>query len=320
MGRTVKAARLYAHGRPLGIESVELPDPGDGEVLVDLEFAGVNPVDRYTAEGHVAPDGPLPRTLGGEAAGSADGRPVMVAGGGLGATRDGVWAHAAVVPRAAVVDLPDGVQTRDAAAMGVAGLTAWKTVSELGRVSSEDRVLVLGASGGVGCMIVSLAHATGATVWGQTGSDDKADCIREQGAERAIVAGPDELADAVSELEPTVVFDPLGDGFVAPALDALAVRGRLVSFGTSADPEVRFNMQTLYRKMLSVLGYGGMQLDQDERRAGLEKALEALRAGELKVAVDEVLPLDKVNEAFQRIAERQVRGKLLLAVGQPGPA
>src|SRR5436305_3076701 len=201
------AARLHEHGQPLQIESVELPEPGDGEVLVELEFAGVNPVDRYTAEGRMAPDGPLPRTLGGEAAGRVDGRPVMVAGGGLGAARDGVWAQAAVVPQGAMVDLPDGVAARDAAAMGIAGLTAWKTVCELGRVGSEDRVLVLGASGGVGSMIVSLAHATGATVWGQTGSSEKADGIKDQGADRAVVAGPDELAEAVGELEPTVVFD-----------------------------------------------------------------------------------------------------------------
>ena len=312
----IRAARLHEHSRPLEIESVELPDPGDGEVRVELEFAGVNPVDRYTAEGRMAPDGPLPRTLGGEASGQVDGRPVMVAGGGLGSARDGVWAQAAVVPQDAVVDLPDGVATRDAAAMGIAGLTAWKTVCELGRVDAEDRVLVLGASGGVGSMIVSLAHATGATVWGQTGSSDKADGITDQGADRAIVAGPDELGDALADLEPTVVFDPLGDGFVASALEALSVRGRLVSFGTSASPEVQLNMQTVYRKMLSVLGYGGLQLDQNERRAGLEKALEALRAGDLRVVVDEVLALDQVNDAFRRIAERQVRGKLLLGLSE----
>src|SRR5437899_1422389 len=81
-----------------------------------------------------------------------------------------------------------------------------------------------------------------------------------QGADQAIVAGPDELAEAIGALDPTVVFDPLGDGFVAPALEALSARGKLVSFGTSASPEVQLNMQTLYRKMVSVLGYGGMQL------------------------------------------------------------
>ena len=311
---TIRAARLHKHGEPLLVEETRLPEPSDDELLVALEYAGVNPVDTYVAAGQVAPDGPLPRTLGGEAAGSVGGRPVVVAGEGLGAVRDGVWAEAAVVPAGAVIELPEGVSTRDAAAMGVAGLTAWKVVHEVGEVRPEDRVLVLGASGGVGSMIVSLARAAGATVWGQTGSDEKRAAIEQQGAQRVLVAGPEELAKAVAELEPTVVFDPLGGGFVAPAIEALALRGRLVAFGVSAGAEVELNMRTLYRKRLSVLGYAGLQLGTDERRQGLERALAALREGDLRVQVDEVLELEQVNEAFERLASRAVQGKLLLAL------
>ena len=314
--RTISAARLREHGRPLVIESVALPEPGPDEVLVELEFAGVNPVDRYIAEGRVPTGGSLPRTLGGEAAGTAQGQPVLVAGGGLGAVRDGLWAQAAVVPKQAVLPLPDGVAPRDAAAMGIAGLTALKVVRELGQVAADDRVLVLGASGGVGSMIVSLAAAAGATVWGQTGSRGKVGSIEAQGAQQVVVAGPEELVEALSDLAPTVIFDPLGDGFVAASIEALAVRGRLVSFGTSAGAEVRLNMQTLYRKMISVLGYGGLQLEPGERRAGLQAALGALKDGSLRVLVDEVLALEQVNEAFQRLVDRQVQGKLLLALSR----
>lgn len=308
----LRAARLHRHGDPLVVESIELGEPGDGEVRVELQFGGVNPIDRYTAEGRVSPDGPLPRTLGGEAAGTANGQPVLVAGGGLGATRDGVWAQAANVPRASVVEIPDGVDVRTAAAMGVAGLTAHNVVRRLARVQPEDRVLVLGASGGVGSMIVSLVASIGATVWGQTGSKDKAGQIAGSGASRVLVADPEQLAEPLSELAPTVVFDPLGDGFVAPAIEALTPRGRLVSFGTSADAEVRFNMQSVYRKSLSVLGYGGMQLSVEERRSGLNDALRECKSGELRVQVDAVLALDDVNEAFSRLSERRVQGKLLL--------
>jgi NADPH:quinone reductase len=312
---TVSAARLHQHGKPLVVEPVALPDPGPDEVRVELQFGGVNPIDRYIAEGSAAPDGPLPRTLGGEATGTADGRPVLVAGEALGAARDGVWARAAVVPARAVVELPDGVEAREAAAMGIAGLTALKVVRELGTVGAEDRVLVLGASGGVGSMIVSLAHAAGATVWGQTGSADKIPSIEKHGADRVIVAGADTLAEELSGFEPTVVLDPLGDGFLAPVLDALVPRGRIVSYGVSAGAEVTFNLQVLYRKMISLLGYGGMQLTPEERRPGLEAALEALRAGELRVRIDDVLSLEEVNDAFKRLVDRRVQGKLLLALG-----
>jgi len=99
---------------------------------------------------------------------------------------------------------------------------------------------------------------------------------------------------------------------VASAITALANRGRLVSFGVSAGAQVSFDMQQVYRKMLSILGYGGMQLTREERRAGLEAALQALRDGSIAVRVDEVLALADVNQAFERLADRRVQGKLLL--------
>jgi NADPH2:quinone reductase len=310
--RTVRAARLKEHGKPLHVKEVELRDPREGEVLVELQFAGVNPIDRYVAEGLVAADRIVPRTLGGEASGTLDGRPVLVAGEGLGTLRDGVWAQAAVVPAPAVIDLPDGVEPREAATMGIAGLTAWQVVRELGRVSSEDRVLVLGATGGVGTMIVSLAHSVGATVWGQCGSAEKAAVVEQQGADRAFVAAPEELLRLVDGFEPTIVFDPLGDDFVRPVIEMLAVHGRMVSFGTSGGAEVQFNLQSLYRKGISLLGYAGGQLTREQRRAGLEAALDELRDGSLRVYIDEVLPLERVNEAFERLARRAVTGKLVL--------
>ncbi|HZU61022.1 MAG TPA: zinc-binding alcohol dehydrogenase family protein, partial [Solirubrobacteraceae bacterium] len=187
-------------------------------------------------------------------------------------------------------------------------------VRDLARVSSDDRVLVLGASGGVGTMIIPLAKASGATVWGQTGSADKTQVIEGQGADRAIVASPEELGDALSAFQPTVVFDPLGDGFLAPVVEAAAPAARLVSFGTSAGAEVQFNLQTLYRKGVRLLGYAGMRLGAEERRRGLQAALEALRAGELRVVIGETLPLEEINQAFQRMVERRVTGKLLLAL------
>jgi len=82
----VKAARLHHHGDPLAVDEVSLPAPAPGEVRVELAFAGVNPVDSYVAAGRVAADGPLPRTVGSEASGHLDGRPVLVTGAGLGST------------------------------------------------------------------------------------------------------------------------------------------------------------------------------------------------------------------------------------------
>jgi NADPH2:quinone reductase len=304
--------QLRDHGTPPAVEQVELPEPDEGEVLVELAYAGVNPVDSYNAQGKVAANGPLPRVLGGEASGHVRGKPVLVAGSGLGSMRDGVWAEAAVVPEMAVIPLPAELDLQQVAALGVAGLTAYKVVDEVGQVGSDDRVLVLGASGGVGGPIINFAATTGATVVGQTGSADKADAIRESGASDVLVTDADGLVDAARELEPTVIIDPLGGPFTAAALEAVVPRGRVVVYGTSAGADVSFNLQQVYRNSKRLLSYGGLGLTDEERRAGLEQTLRVVADGRMHIRVDRVLPLEQVGEAFELIANRGLSGKVLL--------
>ena len=305
------AARLLQHGKPLSVEQVELPRPADDEVLVELRFASVNPVDRYTAEGKVAPNGPLPRTLGQEAAGFLDGAPVLVAGEGLGATRDGVFASAAVVPRTAIHPLPDNVPLDAAAALGVVGLTSWRVV-ELAEVRDGDRVLVLGASGGVGQSVVSYAASKGAEVWGQTGSRDKADSITEAGAKQAVVTDAEGLADAVRDFAPTVVIDPLGGEFTSSALLALEPRGRHVLFGTTSGTEAKIQLQQLYRRQIQLRTYAGLIATSEERREGIARATEQFAAGRLRITVGRRVPLSAVNEGFAALGDRAVIGKVIV--------
>jgi NADPH2:quinone reductase len=306
------AARLVEHGQPLRIEDVDLPEPGEQEVVLDVAYSGVNPVDMYAAQGKVAPDAPVPRTLGTEGSGTVGGRPVMVRGYGIGTSRDGLWATAAVVPRAALIDVPEGVDLQHAAAMGVAGVTAWRTVTELAQVKADDRVLVLGASGWVGSIIVSVAHALGATVAGQTGHDAHRDWICGLGAGQVIVSGAEGLAEAAADFRPTVIFDGLGDGFTGAGIEALEPHGRLVLFGTSAGAEGHMSLQSLYRKGLRVLGYAGLLESDDTMSAAIRDALQALASGQLTVTVDSAVPLRDVSEAFERIQQRRARGKLVL--------
>jgi NADPH:quinone reductase-like Zn-dependent oxidoreductase len=146
MGTT--AARLVKHDKPLVIEDIELGPPAAGERLVKMHYGGINPVDRYNAIGRVNADAPLPRTLGMEGVGTSGERMVLIHGHGLGTNRDGVWSTEAVVPADALIEVPTGVSTQNVAAMGVAGVTAWRTVTELAKVDASDRVLVLGPVAG----------------------------------------------------------------------------------------------------------------------------------------------------------------------------
>jgi NADPH2:quinone reductase len=308
----VTAVRLVQHGQPLQLEELQLDEPGDEEVILDVAYAGVNPVDTYAAQGRTAPDAPVPRTLGSEGAGTVDGRPVMVRGYGLGTTRDGLWATAAVVPRGALIDVPEGVDLAAAATMGVAGATAWRTVTEVASVNADDTVLVLGAKGGVGSIIVSLAHSLGATVAGQTGHEDNRDWITARGADYVVVADAAGLADALADLRPTVVFDPLGGGFTGAAIEAMAPYGRLVLFGASAGPEGLVPLRTLYRKGITISTYAGLMASDEEISIAIREALQALAAGTMSVTIDSAVPFKQVNDAFERIASRDVRGKLVL--------
>jgi NADPH:quinone reductase len=306
------AARLVEHGKPLEVTEIDLPEPGPDEVVVDMLYGSVNPVDTYRAAGRVNPDAPLPRTLGAEGSGTVDGRTVVVTGHGVGTTRDGIWATRAVVPRSALTDVPLGVDPKKAAAMGVAGVTAWRMVTELGEVTPDDRVLVLGASGGVGSVIVSLAHGIGARVWGQAGSPRSEDWIRELGAERVLITGADDLAAQAAQLQPTAVFDPLGGGFTGAAIEAMAPHGRLVIFGSSAGATGTVSLQALYRSGLRVLGYAGLLSTAEAVSAALSESLQALAEQRLDVVVGSVVPLGAVNDAFQQLTDRRVRGKLVL--------
>jgi NADPH2:quinone reductase len=255
---------------------------------------------------------PLPFIPGTEAAVQADGRLWLAQGGGYGTVRDGFYAERAAVVREALVPIPHGVDPAQASALGVVGATAWRLAGDVAPVQAGEPVLVLGASGGVGSVLLQLLRARGARVWGQTGSADKAEVITRLGAERAVVAEASELPGAVAELRPSVVYDCLAGPFTAAAAEALQPHGRLVLYGASAGPEITLQAAAVYRKGVQILTYGGIGEPPERVRRAAEEALGALARGEFQVPVAQVLPLSEAAEAHRRILERKVTGKLLL--------
>jgi NADPH2:quinone reductase len=312
----VRAARVHRFGEPLVVEEAPEPSPGPGEVLVEVAYAGVNPLDLWVSRGTVAGGTqPLPFIPGAEGAGRSEGRWVVVRGAGVGVARDGTYAERVAAPREAVFDLPEGADPLQAAALPIAGATAWALAHRIARVEPEDRALVLGASGGVGSLLLQVLRDAGVRAWGQTGSPKKAAFVEEQGAERVVVAGAEGLVEAVAELRPTVVFDPLGDGYTAAAVAALEPYGRLVLFGVSGGATQELDLRQLYRKAISLLTYSGTIEPAARLREATEAVLHELAAGRLRVPIDEVLGLEGAAEAHRRIEERRVRGKLVLEVG-----
>ncbi|MDA0564239.1 zinc-binding alcohol dehydrogenase family protein [Streptomonospora sp. S1-112] len=313
MADTVLAARVTGPDRALRVEEVARRPPAAGEAAVDMVYAAVNPLDTYVLAGQVAGDAPVPRTLGVEGVGRCGGDLFAVHGAGVGLVRDGVWSTRAVVPRAALVPVPEGVDPAQAACAAVCGRTAVRVVRDLARVGADDRVLVLGAAGGVGTAAVSLAVSAGAAVWGQTGVPEKAGAITALGADPVVARTPAELLAAAADLGATVVLDPLGGDFTAAAARLLAPYGTLALYGASFAPETRLDVRSFYRGNLRLIGYGGVLESQDDVRTGIRAALRALADGTMRLRVGELTPLAGLPEALAPDRRRAVPGKTVVA-------
>ena len=306
----MRAARVHRFGDSLQIDDLPEPRPGPGEVLVNIEFVAVNPLDVWVTQGTVAAGSQrLPFIPGIEAVAVLDGRRYVVDPSDLGTARDGLYRERAAVAQAALLSVPERVDPAQAAVMPVTGRTAWWLVNDVAPVTAADRVIVLGASGGVGSLVVQLAKGRGAVVWGQTSSRAKTESITAAGADRAVVANAEDLAVQLAELAPTIAFDALGGSFTRVLVEALQMGGRIGLYGTSSSPEGTLDLRALYRKGVSLLPGS---VPPHRQRAAVEAALAELAAGRLRVTVDDVLPLDQAAQAHRRILARAVRGKLLL--------
>lgn len=295
------------------LTDVEQPEPRDGEVLVKMAHAAVNPFDLQVLRGEIGADTARVLTLGAEGVGTVDGRLVQVSGGGLGVGRDGTFAPWVLAPSSAVRPLPEGADPRRSATVGVAGKTAWRTVHQLAGVTSDDVVLVLGASGGVGIFAAQLARAAGARVLAHTASDTKAARLAELGLEPVTAATAVELVAALAGTGVSVVLDPLGGDYSAALLPHLALGARIVSYGVLAGRTASIDLGVLYSRGLTLRGTSGGTTPEAESEQALAGALDAVLTGAVRVDVESV-PLAEAPRALRRLTERTVTGKLVLDV------
>ncbi|MFD3688811.1 zinc-binding alcohol dehydrogenase family protein [Nocardiopsis sp. NPDC058631] len=315
MAETVLAARLTGPGRVLRVEETEQGPPAADEVAIDMLYASVNPLDTYVLAGQVAGEAPVPRTLGVEGVGRLGDDLFVVHGHGVGLSRDGTWSRRAVVPSGSLVRVPAGVDPAQAACAAVCGRTAIRVVYELAEVTAEDRVLVLGATGGVGTAATSLALSTGAAVWGQTGDPDKAEAVTGMGAGAVIARSPEELVAAAGGLGANVVLDPLGGNYTSAAAHLLAPYGILVLYGASSAAQSRIDVRSFYRRNLRALGYGGVMEGHDEVRSGIRDALRALAEGSMRIPVGDRVSLSDLPAVLEPGRRRGAIGKTVVDVG-----
>ena len=309
-------------------KEVPMPEPGEGEVLVEIHAAAVNRSDVLNARGSF-PFTTLPRIPGRDFAGvvvegpqELVGTEVWGTGGGeLGYIRDGSHARYLAVSRNAVVPKSDTLSLEEAAASGLAYVTAGSALIELGGVSAGETILVTGAAGGVGSAAVMIARWKGARVIGAIKDESERAVAERAGVEVIVDTSREEVTDAVLSATDgrgaDLILDAVGGPLFEPALNSLGQKGRMVVITTTPDKQhVSFNLFDFYRKGLRLLGLMTSFLDASESAAVLRDLGPGFDEGALRgPAISGRYPLEQAGMAYARVESGEAAGRVLLIMG-----
>ncbi len=311
----MKAIRIEEFGGPEVMEVVELPDPepGDGEVVVEVARCGINFADTHATRDDYLAKQTLPLIPGTEIAGrTADGRRVA------GVLASGGYASKVAVAEGWLIPIADGVTDDQAASLLLQGLTAHALVHRCARLEPGETVVVQAAAGGTGTLAVQLAKRAGARVIALASSPDKRALAERLGADASVDSRAEDLKAAILEAnegnQVDAVFEMSGGSAFDACLRTLAPFGRLVTFGIASREQNEVASGHLMRHSRAVIGFWLMHLipRRDEIAAMIEDLHAAVAAGELEVIVGEVYPLAEVRRAHEDLAGRRTTGKLLL--------
>jgi NADPH:quinone reductase len=298
----VRAAVVSELGQPPHPGEVAEPTLGDAEVLVEIEAAPLNPIDLAVAAGrNPAGHPPLPFVPGCEAVGTAGGRRVWVYREGIGIARNGCMAERVAAPSKAITPVPDGADPAVAAAMGIAGMAGWASLSWRVPVRDDDVVLVLGATGTVGNVAVQAARILGAARVVAAGRDREALDRLDVDAKVPLEG---DLVEAFREAcggGPTLIFDPLWGEPAAAAAEAAKPAARIVQLGQSAGATAPITSAAVRFKGLEIYGYSNFILPKDVLDREYARLVDHATNGDIKVEI-EVLSLDRITDAWEQQA------------------
>ncbi len=307
---TMKAVRIHRFGGPevLTLDDVPWPQPKDDEVLVRVHAVSVNPVDYKIRGGsYSVKEDQLPYTLGRDLSGTVEllgtrahtlkaGDPIFAF---IGMDR-GTYAEYVVVKAMEMAAKPDSLDHVQAAAVPLAGLTAWQGLFDQGRLQAGQRVLIHGAAGGVGHLAVQFAKAKGAIVL-TTASGSDLDFVRELGADEVIDYKAERFEDRVSDVD--LVFDLISGDTQDRSWGVLKEGGMLVS--TLGQPPAERTAQ----HNVQAAGYRAQP-----NPAQLSEIGRLIDDGQVRVVVDRIFPLTEAGAAQDYLEQEHVRGKVVLRV------
>jgi NADPH:quinone reductase len=320
----MKAIQVKQTGGPEVMELVELPvpEPKANEAVVKLAVSGVNFIDVYHREGRYKV--PLPFTPGQEGAGV-----VVSVGSEVRSVKSGdrvAWSHLLgayaeyeAVAEDRLVPIPSGVTDRQAAAVMLQGMTAQYLACDTHPLKRGETALVHAAAGGVGLLLVQMAHNIGARIIATVSTEEKATLAREAGADDVILYSQSDFEAETNRLMNgkgvDVVYDSVGKTTFEKGLNILRPRGMMVLFGGSSGAVPPFDPIILTQKgslFLTRPSLGNYIATREELLSRSSAVFGMIAAGKLKLRIEHTYPLAEAQRAHHELEGRKTTGKLLL--------
>ena len=320
----MKAIQVQQPGglEALQVVDIPVPKPKPNEAIVKIATAGVNFIDVYLREGRYK--APLPFVNGQEAAGvvteiGSEVKTVKPSDRVAYAGALGAYAEYAAVPADRLVPIPKGVNDRDAAAAMLQGMTAHYLLYDTFPLKSGQTALVHAAAGGVGLLLVQMAHNIGARVIGTVSTEEKAKLAREAGADEIILYTKSDFETETKRLTGgkgvDVVYDSVGKTTFEKGLNILRPRGMMVLYGGSSGAVPPFDLIQLSAKgslFVTRPKLGDYVITREELLSRAEAVLGMIAAGKLKLRAEHIYKLEDAAQAHRDLEGRKTTGKLLL--------
>jgi NADPH2:quinone reductase len=323
----MKAIQVKKNGGPEVLEFVDLPipQPQPNEAVVKIQAAGVNFIDVYFREGRYP--APLPFIPGQEAAGVVvavgdDARSVAVGDRVAYCAVQGSYGEYAAVPADRLVKIPEDVTEREAAAAMLQGMTAHYLAHDTYRLKKGETALIHAAAGGVGLLLVQMAHNIGVRVIATVSTEEKATLAKAAGADETILYGDADFEAETKRLSGgkgvDVIYDSVGKNTFEKGLNVLRPRGMMVLFGASSGAVPAFDPIRLSEKgslylTRPALGHYIATKRELQLRAG--SVFSMIRNRNLNLRIEHVYPLEQAAQAHRDLEGRKTTGKLLLVTG-----
>jgi NADPH:quinone reductase len=322
----MRAIEISQTGGPkvLVLRELPTPTPGAGQALIQIEACGVNFIDVYLREGRYPSK--LPFVPGQEAAGTVIELGQDVADGSVKVGDRVVWCHImatyaefAVAPVSRLIAIPEGVSTKQAAAVMLQGMTAHYLAYSTYAIQPKDTVLIHAGAGGVGLLLIQIAKRLGARVLTTISTEEKARLAREEGADETILYATEDFVAKVREFTDgkgvRVVYDSVGKTTFDGSLACLQPRGLMVLYGGASGAVPPFDLIQLSTKGSLFLTRPTMK-DYIATRADLEQragdVLGSVAERSLKLRMEHSYPLEEAAQAHRDLEGRKTTGKLLL--------